>query len=693
MGSLYRQGPLGRLWVQIALPIVLVLIIASLVGSHLNTRATLQTAQASAKAETLRLAQSVGRLAVDSILNRTFFELEVQLDGLADREVIQSIAVLDRRGRLLASDRALNEAETAAIDQSHVMEAARNGTVAVVQGDTGVTVYSPIAYLNSSAGVIRVVRSFDDIAAEALAARERSLWVAAFAALVLTAATILIVLRATRRVEALTDIAYMVREGDWSAEVERRGRDELGDLEQGFQTMLGAIRRNIAEIEDLAYRDSITGLANRASFRAKLGKALAYGKGNVGGHVLFIDLDRFKAVNDVMGHSAGDAVLRDVAGRLLAVCARFDEETGARTHLARLGGDEFTVLVRGSDDGQAAQLAEMLMASLEEPFKVETQSFSIGCSIGLCPYPQEGRGVDGIIRKADLAMYHAKQSGRGRVVPYSADLLDAVERRADLQIELVEALKNGDLQVAYQPQVDARDQSVVGAEALARWTRRCGEVVQPSEFIALAEDIGVIAELGNFVLKRAMQDIGALHAAGMPIHVSVNVSPSQLFKDDFVATVDGLLKETGFDPRCLELEVTETVAVRAPDMLRGVIEQLKQRGVRFAVDDFGVGYSSLSILSDLPFDTLKIDRSFVSQLGSRENSKPLLSTIAAMAQNLGLDTVAEGVEAQSDVDYLSSLDVSLLQGFYFAKAEGIDALAERLRAGGQKRVVPLPKRA
>ncbi|MGD1885901.1 MAG: putative bifunctional diguanylate cyclase/phosphodiesterase [Cohaesibacteraceae bacterium] len=672
-----RRGALGHLWAQIVLPISVVLILAAMLIGVWAQRITVGEATEAAERETVRLAESIGRLAKEKIVRGETAQLDTVFRSMRHDDVVQSIAVLDPHGLVLVGGQTVGEFGIPELEQQMFDESMLRRVTVKRCSDAGVVAYWPIPFHGGTIGAVRVERSLEDVLANARAVKAQNLAMMFFVASVLIAICLFIVKSSTRRLNRLTEVVHAVKEGDWNVRVAPSGYDEIGNLEQGFQTMLATVSSTMNEIEVLAYRDGVTGLPNRACFRRSLRVALAYGQGNIKGHVLFIDLDRFKAVNDVMGHSAGDRVLKDVAERLQRVVEDCDAPVAK---LARLGGDEFTVLLSGSDDDGADRVTQAIIAAFDAPFEVDAQSFSIGCSIGLCPYPQEGRNGDSIIRKADLAMYEAKQSGRGRTVRYHRGLADAVARRVNLQTELAEAIQAERLQIVYQPQVKSGGRDIFAVEALARWQRRSGEHVPPTEFIPLVEDMGLVGELGRFVRKQALRDVGALHAQGHHIGVAVNISALELFADTFAGDLSDLLSSTGFDPNFLELEITESTAIRSPDLLSDPITCLKGLGIRFAIDDFGVGYSSLSALSSLPFDTLKIDRSFVTNVGRRPDAQALLSAITAMARSLNLGTIAEGIEAREDAMMAELLGMTAMQGFYFGKPQPIEELRETLQS-------------
>ena len=420
-------------------------------------------------------------------------------------------------------------------------------------------------------------------------------------------------------------------------------RDNDGELSHyvAIFSDITKIKENERRLRDSRHRDALTGLPNRFLFRdhAELALAQAARKGKQAA-ILFLDLDRFKAINDTLGHCAGDSVLVEVARRLSA-CLR------AGDTLSRFGGDEFNVLLPDlRNGGRAATVADKFIAALGPPFHFEGKEFHVSTSIGIAIYPHDGEELDQLSRAADAAMYLAKEQGRNAYRFYEASGRDeALARRFQLENQLRRALERGQISVVYQPEVDMESGRVNGMEALLRWRHpELGEVL-PDEFIPIAEEIGLISSLGAWVLREACCQNKAWQAEGYPsMWVSVNLSPYQLRDRRIVETVAGILADTGLDSRWLELELTEGALMQNIDESVRILNSLKELGVRLSVDDFGTGHASLAYLSQLPVDTLKIDRSLIANIATREADAAISRTIVALAQNLNLRVVAEGVE-------------------------------------------------
>lgn len=436
----------------------------------------------------------------------------------------------------------------------------------------------------------------------------------------------------------------------------------------GFQgTIQDITQRKRAEeqLEKLAYFDPLTGLANRALFQSELNNTLTRcGRTGAPAALLLLDLDRFKEVNDSLGHAAGDELLVKVARLLKRV-------VDARHFLSRLGGDEFAVIVAEYRDiGEIEELAGAVTVALAATIQLDRGEANIGTSIGIALIPQDGSNLGDLQRNADLALYRAKADGRGRFCFFEAGMSETVQHKIELARDLRHAVDgNFGLAVHYQPQVDLVLNRVTGFEALMRWTHPKFGNVPPAEFIPIAESSHLICDLGLWIMREAALQAKAWLDAGEPAReVSVNVSAAQIWNTDFTADVARVLKETGLPPHLLCLELTESLlADHTEARFRGVLIALKQLGVTLALDDFGTDYSSLGYLTQLPFDKLKIDRLFVDGITDAARARKLLEGIIALGRGLGMTIVAEGAETSSEVDILREFGCDFVQGFVFAR--------------------------
>jgi len=443
---------------------------------------------------------------------------------------------------------------------------------------------------------------------------------------------------------------------------------------RGSGTDITEQRRSAEDASRLALYDSLTGLANRLNISKKLETTLAAcSQQQRSCAIMLLDLDRFKQVNDTLGHPAGDALLKQVADRLLKI-------VGDKEMVSRLGGDEFQILLPDVEDrGKLGDMAADIIASLSQPYSVEGSRCIIGASVGVAIAPFDGLSSDDLVRNADLALYAAKDNGRGRFSFYSSDLHTAAEDRRALEGDLRDALVRGEMALAYQPVVNSKSNVVTGVEALVRWTHPDRGLISPSVFISIAEEADLIWKLGEWVLRKACED-----ATRWPgdMRVAVNVSPIQFANEDLPKIVAHALAVTGLSPNRLELEITESVFLGDSAETSRMFKALKGLGVRLALDDFGTGYSSLGYLQSAPFDKIKIDQSFVRGAtvpGSRNGA--IIAAIVALAEALEMETTAEGIESLDQLDLVRKLNVSHVQGYVYSKPVPQAELLEHAEAG------------
>ncbi len=438
----------------------------------------------------------------------------------------------------------------------------------------------------------------------------------------------------------------------------------------------------------LATHDSLTGLPNRLALMEQLRRYLAVAaRNNTQVALLFLDLDRFKNINDSLGHAVGDDLLRIVSQRLTSMLRASDM-------LARLGGDEFIILLQGvKREHDPAKVAQKITNAMTTPCLLEGKEYHVTTSIGIAVFPHDGADADVLMRNADTAMYHAKSQGPNRFAYHSKSLNEIVTKRLDIENRLQDAIANNAFHVHFQPQVDIGLGVVTGAEALLRWRHPERGMVPPSEFIPFAEEAGLMTPVGRWVLRAACE-----HAARWPqpdgrkIRVGVNVSTRQLCDEGFPDAVMNTLRETGLEPSRLELEITEHSVLQEMGVTLGAVKFLRDLGVRVVIDDFGTGYSALASLKRLPIDGIKIDRTFVSDIVSNPPDATITRGLVTIAQGLGLHITAEGVETREQLDLLYSLGVHHMQGYLFAKPMPADEFAEGLAAKDNGWTRELPER-
>ena len=423
-----------------------------------------------------------------------------------------------------------------------------------------------------------------------------------------------------------------------------------------------------------AYHDILTNLPNRVLFKDRLGLAVLQAKRNdTRLAVMFIDLDRFKLVNDTLGHVMGDELLQQTAARLKACLRRCDT-------LARLGGDEFTaVLPELANRQDAALIAEKFLECLKPPFLLAGQPVHISASIGIAIYPDDGKLIDDLLRNSDIAMYHVKGEGKNAHAFFNASMLDASSQKIALEHSLHEALAKGELEMYYQPQVDAVTGKIMGAEALMRWNHPERGFLSAGEFLPFAEENGLMIPISDWMLDAICRDLLAWNTTGCEaLRLSLNLSPQYLDRGDFFDKLQRALTTHNIAPTQIEVEVTENICIRNPQTAIEQLDKLCQLGVSVAIDDFGTGYSSLSYLHRFPIHTLKIDRSFVTQIQDDSAQFPVVLAIISIAKGLGLNLVAEGVETAMQASYLAQSGCTTMQGYYYHRPLSHPKLLELL---------------
>jgi len=465
------------------------------------------------------------------------------------------------------------------------------------------------------------------------------------------------------------DLELQVNHGDghtiWVNSKCKAVLDEQGKVIALRGAIQDITERKLAEqrVRTAALHDVLTELPNRAfifEYGTRLLAAARRGHGN--GALLFIDLDRFKPINDLYGHEVGDRVLQEVSKRLRA-CTRQEDLVG------RLGGDEFVVILPYIDSGrhQASIIAQNIIDTLSQPYRIDQYELSLAASIGISFFPDNATDVSMLIHTADLAMYQAKQNGRANYQSYTPELDERANQALAIETKLKSALKNGTLALHYQPVIDIDSGKLVGAEALARLIDEEGEI-GPSIFIPIAESTGLIVELGEWVAREACQQQVRWRNADLNIKIAVNVSPLQFRQQNFVDKLHGIIIETGIDPVCLEIEVTESTLMESVEDAVDILKRIKSLGVNIALDDFGTGYSSLSSLTSLPLDKLKVDQSFVRRVEHDAASRAVTEAVIALGRSLKLDVHGEGIETENALQYLREHGCNQAQGFLFSKA-------------------------
>lgn len=445
-------------------------------------------------------------------------------------------------------------------------------------------------------------------------------------------------------------------------------------------------RQAEAQIHFLAYYDQLTQLPNRQLFQDRVTQALALAKRHANiGALLLINLDRFQRINDTFGPTSGDQTLKEVAQRLLQCIRKTDSVT--RQHeqdtvtLSRLGGDEFTMLLTHLSSPQdATKVAQRILKILSDDYVLQDRRVVITASIGIALLGQDGQDVDGLLRNADAALRAAQEKGRNTYQFYSQSMNVALAERLSLESDLRKALEREEFLLHYQPQIDIRRWDIVGVEALIRWRHPERGMVSPASFIPLAEEIGLIGDIGKWVLRTACRQQVAWTSSGLNLSIAVNLSAVQFHQSALIESIAGVIKETGADPHKLELELTESTAMQHAESAVAIFRQLKTMGFQLSIDDFGTGYSSLAYLKRFPIDTIKIDRTFVKDLGFDSEHAAIAIAIIAMAHGLKLRVLAEGVETQAQLDNLRGNHCDIIQGYFFSQPLPGELLEQLVRS-------------
>ncbi len=574
----------------------------------------------------------------------------------------------------------------------------------------------PHALQGQSEGLTYVMESIEydgEVLGKILLWSDRSLWrdnlwfriVTLLALFIVSLLVAIIVSNSLQRVVtdpvlALASTARKVRENsDYSLRATRLSNDEIGRLVDDFNSMLDQIQdrdsdlRKIQEtleskvserthelekmarkFEFLAYHDALTGLSNRITFDNRLADSISHIERH-GGYlaVIFLDLDRFKTINDTLGHDVGDQLLIEMSARLSS-CLREDDV------LARLGGDEFALLLTDTPPAGVAEVATKIIRAVSQELIIESNKLHVTTSIGISIYPEDGEGGQALIKNADAAMYRSKDKGRNQFTFFTAEMNREIKRRMDLESRLRQALQHQMLSVHYQPKLDSQGLRIEGVEALVRWYDEYLGEVSPVEFIPIAEECGLIDSIDVWVLRKASADIQRLNESlGTSLRLSVNVSPVHFIRNKVVAEVQAVLNTIGFPGGLLELEITESIIGPEVEDIYQQLADIHTLGVQISIDDFGTGYSSLSRLKELPLDTLKIDRSFIGDVGKDHSDEVLVRAIISMAHNLNLKVVAEGVETQEQYEFVQRYKCDQVQGFLFSRPLGIDQLEEKVK--------------
>ena len=675
---------LGRR-LSLAFGILLVAFVATAIVANLSVQLELIQQRLDARAKHL------GKLVVDVTASHLYemrlSDLEIIYEDLQRQPDIAYVYVLDTdhlelaSGSIEAGDepaflQAIDDPLAGMVSETRETQRNRDGSTEHI----GMPVKLGTEYL----GTVRFGIVLDEYNRDLSKVWVRNLLVGLFFVLFGMVLSAIVARRLTRPLGHLIAMTDRASRGDLDQSIDLHTNDELEHLASSFNTMLDALRKSIDEVHQLAYRDKLTSLPNRAWFHDYLKRTIAdVARNDRPAALVFLDLDRFKHVNDTLGHHVGDQLLTAFAERLQQ-CVRqsdaiavlrsppspecpYDEPSMAA--VARLGGDEFTIVLPNLDRKEdAAIVAERIITSLAEPFDLDGEEFVASTSIGIAVFPTDGDNPEDLLKHADAAMYQAKQAGRNTYRFYDARIADMAIRRMSLERELRQAIEQKQFRVVFQPQFSVATGDVIGAEALVRWQHPSLGLLTPDKFLSVAEDARLMPDIGRMVFRDALRAArGWPSLRDRPLRLAVNVSIEELEAEDFGEWILRELSETAFDAHTLEIEVTESTAMLDNDCVEAQVKMLKSAGIRFTVDDFGVGYSNLARMKRLAFETLKIDKSLMQGVGCDRDAEILVGSILSMAESLGLDVVAEGIETQEQLAFLAEHACGYAQGYLLSR--------------------------
>ena len=472
-----------------------------------------------------------------------------------------------------------------------------------------------------------------------------------------------------RALASLSERLLAVEDGDLVSPAPPALRRAMPKLAAAVDTLFAEVRASIENAHALGMYDPVTSLPNRLHFRSEADKLLGEASSGSKSAMLFIDLDRFKSVNDSLGHARGDQLLIMVANRLrVVVNAEFTGNAKSRPLLARLAGDEFTMFfphVRSVEEIE--RVGRRVVLAISEPFELCSHSVDIGASLGIALSPDHGTSIESLMRAADIAMYRAKSSGGGQHCLFNADLAAEHQERVETERALTEAVQRGDFLLAFQPQISMATGQLAGAEALLRWNHPRDGLRLPGTFIPVAERTGVIAEVGDWVLSEVATTLAAWHRNGFDRRLAFNVSPRQVDRSDFFARLRQAFTDAGAPLSLIELEFTESAAMEVSETVLAEIAALRADGATIAIDDFGTGYSNLARLRSMPLDRVKLDPSLIADIDSSEKARVIVQAVIQLIKGVGCEVVAEAVETAAQVDILRAMGCDTVQGFIFAK--------------------------
>ncbi|MFK7792430.1 MAG: putative bifunctional diguanylate cyclase/phosphodiesterase [Devosiaceae bacterium] len=641
-------------------------------------------------------------VSIPHILANQPAELEVFFEELEKRTDVESALLVDPSGALLMAGQSIDVPFLSQVDDPRIQTVLGTGERLVEFGDQLLTIVGPIEVAGELIGVARL-----ELCLKAFSASSKVVWTSNLLLGVLFLgfgfiASRLLAKKLAAPLEELAAAAGKVAQGDLDQHIELRSTDEFAQVGSAFNSMLDNLKTSMDEIHRVAYIDKLTAIPNRSWLNNQLEQlALRHAHSEASFAVMFLDLDKFKDVNDTYGHHIGDLLLRAFSRRL----ARCLKEAGLTVRginaddkraacvtkteaiLGRLGGDEFTIIIPAA---RAEEVAQRITQAMESPFRLEGCQLQSASSMGIALFPLHAVTREHLLKCADVAMYQAKNNSTIRYAYYNHETHTKLIERSALERDISQAVANKDFEMHLQPQFNVQSGKIVGAEALIRWNHHERGIVSPSLFLPLAATNGHLPEIGSMMLTRAIQAAAQINKGRTDrLTIAVNVGVEELNEETFADTIMALLDQYGADPSDLEIEITEGTAMEESKIVEKQVARLHANGVRFAIDDFGMGYSNLGRLKALAFQTIKVDRSLMTGLGEDPASESLLTTILDMANAIGADVVAEGVETDGQLAFLKTTGCHYYQGYFGGKPMASDDFIQWLATDNQNEEQPL----
>jgi len=648
--------------------------------------------------QTLAKAQELsGLIATNAslgIVNNDIVALDELVNQVKDLDDIELIFIMDKNYRIRASSDAAYFNEIFTDQWSRVIQKelhANYPNIVQKPHDGIIDTNIPIRLGTNTVGYVRMLSTTDRVDHQIELLRNKGLFYLFLAIISGAFVAWMIVRHLTSRLTLLSQAASEVAKHNYEITLPPfHGEDEIAQMGRAFSAMIESIHEQVSALsfeikqrektEELldykAHHDELTHLSNRALFLDRLEHAIKKAKRQE--HtlaVLFIDLDRFKEINDSLGHEMGDRVLIEIAERLRENLREIDT-------IARLGGDEFTLIVEDIDgNDKVNEIASRVLKILQQPIQIDHHQLYVTSSIGISIYPLDGTDAQNLLRNADSAMYKAKIEGRNSYQYYTEELTRHAYERILLESNLRRAIENEEFIVYYQPQMDGENEKMVGMEALVRWQHPTMGLISPATFIPIAEETGLIVPIDQLVMRSALKQIVQWRSEGLdPGILSLNLAMKQLWQESFIETLQSMLLEIGCQPEWIELEVTEGEVMKNPEMAIGILKRLHNMGIALAIDDFGTGYSSLSYLKRLPLDLLKIDQSFVRGIPDNNEDVAIVRAIIALAKSMGMRVIAEGVESIEQKNFLVENGCRAIQGYFYSRPISSTAMGDWMRA-------------